>query len=506
MSKIKLKIVIIVLSLCFFSNIVYADSNVNTEENNIGLKYEYAITLCKAMGLTEEIMQDYNVNSDNGFASEFLVPTELKYFEKYLYAIKECSQYDEGLCKDFKFGLSAGNSTYDIYPILHTELCFINIPFSDDNIVDNVIEISKKNDLIAKDGDIVLPFTIENADKYFQGFLNKNVYYYFDESGNIQVNNSKNFTYADLYCERNRIKDKSKLTYDYISNNSNSYATRGDAIIMIAKSIGVNDKMLKEENNIEGSSNPVRDAYLMDDNRGYATLLKGKVLFGDSKHKNTGISAMPERKITAEEIYTLMLRCLAPIDYDIKECAVYYNLLSSSDRWYNNLNQIITLDELNIINERFLDNKVYYCFIDKITDEVENFDEFYDYIIYNYDCSYRNLEKSENKVVDVSVSNLVKTPEKFNGKKVRVEGYGNISNETSVLYDYLDNFKEESKISVELNFDYNKLKIPYADLLKMNDKFVVIEGIFNYDNKDNLDVFSGSIEKLSYFELYKRLS
>ncbi len=384
------KLIILIFILTISSINICTATEENAEKYNVVLKYEYTIALSKAMGLNEKIMKNFNENIDTGSASRYLLPNELKYLKKYLLSIYNV--LDERIYNNFKH-LKPENSINDIYPILESELCFLNIPYESSR----VIEISMENGLAAQQYDEDMPkFTYENVDVYLQNFLNKKVYYYFDENGNLQINYNRDYTYADLYCERNGIKDKDKITYSFLMNNPNIYATRGDAISIIAKSIGVNDRIFNIESHIMTDHPLVEDAYLMDENDVYASLLGKRIVYGDGENKHT-IYAMPERKVTVEEVYTFMLRCLEPTEYNTIEGAKHYNLLINGDRWYNNLNQVITLDELNIINERFLDNKAYYCFVDKVPYDGDDFYDCFDYIINKYDCTYRDLKKLKIK-------------------------------------------------------------------------------------------------------------
>lgn len=90
----------------------------------------------------------------------------------------------------------------------------------------------------------------------------------------------------------------------------------------------------------------------------------------------------------------------------------------------------------------------------------------------------------DGDIVDVSIINLIATPEKYYGKHVRVQGVINIEFETDYLFLTSDDRKflnEANAISLEIynSIELEKLKTSYDELCKVSGKYCTVEGVFN---------------------------
>jgi len=104
--------------------------------------------------------------------------------------------------------------------------------------------------------------------------------------------------------------------------------------------------------------------------------------------------------------------------------------------------------------------------------------------------------------IDVSLINLIATPERFDGKYVMVIGVGNLEFEGNALYLSKDDLKYgNTKNSVWLaNFtNYQK---EYEDY---NGKIVIVEGRFNMNNDGHMWMNSGAIEDITRYEDWEAL-
>jgi hypothetical protein len=106
-----------------------------------------------------------------------------------------------------------------------------------------------------------------------------------------------------------------------------------------------------------------------------------------------------------------------------------------------------------------------------------------------------------SKTEDVSLINLIATPERFNGRKVRVIGYLHLEFEDCVLClnkeDYVQGI---SKNGIWAGI---KTKRELVTLYKFSDHYVIMEGIFNIKMNGHGGMNSGSIQNISRLEIWK---
>lgn len=100
----------------------------------------------------------------------------------------------------------------------------------------------------------------------------------------------------------------------------------------------------------------------------------------------------------------------------------------------------------------------------------------------------------------LGLADLLKAPEKYDGKVVEVVGFATIEFEGNALY--LDSLSQK-------NSSYEKgvwLEIAKTDfeLKKYNASKVLIKGMFKLSNKGHMGLWRGAFEQVSKMELVKK--
>lgn len=114
------------------------------------------------------------------------------------------------------------------------------------------------------------------------------------------------------------------------------------------------------------------------------------------------------------------------------------------------------------------------------------------------------LGNDSQNVVNTSLINLISTPQKFNGKSVRLIGVCELEFEGCGLYFSKDDYDYGiSKNAVWIDIDEESFSENYDSLKNMNGKYVIIEGVFESDDNGHLDMYSGSIGNITRFDLWK---
>ena len=101
---------------------------------------------------------------------------------------------------------------------------------------------------------------------------------------------------------------------------------------------------------------------------------------------------------------------------------------------------------------------------------------------------------------DVTMIQLIATPEKYDGQLVKVIGVGNLEFEGNCI----SLSKEDLKYRVgnSIWIELGEKTISYEEAQKYNGEYVIIEGIFDKDDCGHLDMFCGSIKNISRYDLW----
>ena len=96
--------------------------------------------------------------------------------------------------------------------------------------------------------------------------------------------------------------------------------------------------------------------------------------------------------------------------------------------------------------------------------------------------------------VDVSLVNLISTPDRYDGKLVLVSGFLHLEFEGDGLYLYQDDFTHsQTKNGLWISFAANTATAAKA----FSDSYVVVVGTFHSKNKGHMGLWSGSISDVS---------
>lgn len=95
-----------------------------------------------------------------------------------------------------------------------------------------------------------------------------------------------------------------------------------------------------------------------------------------------------------------------------------------------------------------------------------------------------------------SMIQLISNPDKYHNKHIRLVAFLNIEFEGNALYLHQEDYKNDiysNGIWLSVN-EENKTLIKKNDL---NKRYVLIEGVFNKENKGHMGMWQGSLEKVT---------
>ena len=118
----------------------------------------------------------------------------------------------------------------------------------------------------------------------------------------------------------------------------------------------------------------------------------------------------------------------------------------------------------------------------------------------NYQSS--DLNAVDRNALDVSIIKLIAAPEKYHGRVVRVIGVGNLEFEGCAVYLSRDDYKyrvHKNGLWIELD----EKATSYEDAKEFNGKYVIIEGTFDKNDAGHFGMWSGSIKKITRYELWE---
>lgn len=104
-------------------------------------------------------------------------------------------------------------------------------------------------------------------------------------------------------------------------------------------------------------------------------------------------------------------------------------------------------------------------------------------------------EKVEEPV-DVSLIQLISTPEVFNGKQIRTIGFARLEFEGNAIYLHSEDAKQaisKNGIWVDVPDEFKK------DTKNFNGKYLIVQGTFDAVHKGHLGMYSGSLTNVSRF-------
>ena len=127
--------------------------------------------------------------------------------------------------------------------------------------------------------------------------------------------------------------------------------------------------------------------------------------------------------------------------------------------------------------------------------------QYYEKILIEF--GYQDGTNPANQyATEVSMVQLLSTPEKYDGKLVRVIGVGNLEFEGN----YLSLSKEDHKYGAgnSVWIELGEKAISYDEAKEYNGKYVIVEGFFDKDDRGHFDMFCGSIKNISRYQLWEK--
>ena len=117
------------------------------------------------------------------------------------------------------------------------------------------------------------------------------------------------------------------------------------------------------------------------------------------------------------------------------------------------------------------------------------------------ESGYSETPNSANQYAkDVTMIQLIATPEKYDGQLVRVIGVGNLEFEGNCISLSKEDLKYGVGNSIWIELD--EKAISYEEAQQYNGEYVIIEGIFDKNDCGHMDMFCGSIKNISRYDLW----
>lgn len=117
------------------------------------------------------------------------------------------------------------------------------------------------------------------------------------------------------------------------------------------------------------------------------------------------------------------------------------------------------------------------------------------------ESGYQETPNSANHYAkDVTMVQLIATPEKYDGQLVRVIGVGNLEFEGNCISLSREDLKYGIGNSIWI--ELGQKTISYNEAKEFNGAYVIVEGIFDKDDCGHMDMFCGSIKNISRYELW----
>ncbi|WP_374437918.1 hypothetical protein [Inhella sp.] len=115
-------------------------------------------------------------------------------------------------------------------------------------------------------------------------------------------------------------------------------------------------------------------------------------------------------------------------------------------------------------------------------------------------CLLFSLPGLAAQPIDVSLLSLIGSPKEFDGKLVRLIGFAHFEFEGNAIYLHReDHLRGIPKNGLWLDVE----EMPRKELSKVNNKYVLVEGVFAMEDKGHVNLFSGSIKKVQRLEQWR---
>jgi len=101
--------------------------------------------------------------------------------------------------------------------------------------------------------------------------------------------------------------------------------------------------------------------------------------------------------------------------------------------------------------------------------------------------------------LDVSLIQLIANPKDLDGKIVRVIGFVKLEFEGNAIYLHQDDYKfgiSKNGLYLYITDDIRKRQADF------DERYIILEGTFNAKNTGHMGMFSGSIQKITRFQVW----
>jgi hypothetical protein len=103
-----------------------------------------------------------------------------------------------------------------------------------------------------------------------------------------------------------------------------------------------------------------------------------------------------------------------------------------------------------------------------------------------------------DRALDVSMVQLIATPDKYQGKRVQLVAFLHLEFEGNAIYLH----KEDYDKSIHKNGLWIRLPDQKPSLSALSDNYVLVEGVFDANDTGHLGMWSGTISNVSRLELW----
>ncbi|MCP4600520.1 MAG: hypothetical protein GY847_08305 [Proteobacteria bacterium] len=111
--------------------------------------------------------------------------------------------------------------------------------------------------------------------------------------------------------------------------------------------------------------------------------------------------------------------------------------------------------------------------------------------------------RANHKCKNVSLMQVIVNPKKYHGKLVRVIGVSRVAFEGNGIWFSKEHYEYHIyKNSLWIEPDYEALETTPQQLEKYNGQYVLMEGVFNKNDHGHKGMNSGSLERITRFQLW----
>lgn len=119
---------------------------------------------------------------------------------------------------------------------------------------------------------------------------------------------------------------------------------------------------------------------------------------------------------------------------------------------------------------------------------------------------------SNENIIECTVAELITSPEKYDGLKVRVKGVAEFEMESYVIFDSMEIYQTQKNeylspqrfngVWIDINAEQmTEWNTDYTKLVEFSGNYTIIEGVFNKNKKGHLSRFPCTVEDVTYLHI-----